>query len=274
MSAVARTPYQMGCFYYKGLRLLRRYSYLTGRTHEASIQSENPLRGWDVRSKLLLVCLALVLLLLLSTAYAGKALALVSAPTPMPIPSPASSAASAYDYFPIEPGHYIMYNMSDGEPHRLYDCKVEVVSQCSKEGVFFTTLTKLGPSGGYFRESAIFGSERDERLIYWDGAPVGNQNHTLDVTITGTNLTGASAVSFGNGIAINRFTVEEAPPSSGSLCFGLGSNCFGSHCHRSYSLHSEVEKSRCPLSTGEIKGGAIFSGCERSLYSSSSHQQT
>ena len=38
----------------------------------------------------------------------------------------------------------------------------------------------------------------------------GNQGETLDISISGTNLTGASAVSFGGGITINNFTVDNS----------------------------------------------------------------
>ena len=38
----------------------------------------------------------------------------------------------------------------------------------------------------------------------------GNHGETLDVTITGTNFTGATAVSFGSGITVNRFMVNSS----------------------------------------------------------------
>jgi len=38
----------------------------------------------------------------------------------------------------------------------------------------------------------------------------GNQGETLDVTITGTYFTGATAVSFGSGITVNSFTVNSS----------------------------------------------------------------
>jgi len=38
----------------------------------------------------------------------------------------------------------------------------------------------------------------------------GNRNQTLDVTITGTNLSGATTVSFGSGISINSITVDNS----------------------------------------------------------------
>jgi CARDB. len=84
------------------------------------------------------------------------------------------ATGSASDYFPTKPGHYSVYSMSDGY-NKLDNCKVEVVFQHSKEGTFLTTLTKIGIDEECWRESAIFGKEYDGKLIYFGGAPVGNQ---------------------------------------------------------------------------------------------------
>jgi hypothetical protein len=45
----------------------------------------------------------------------------------------------------------------------------------------------------------------------------GKQGHTLDVTITGTNFTGATVVSFGDGITVNSFTVDNDTQISASI---------------------------------------------------------
>jgi hypothetical protein len=45
----------------------------------------------------------------------------------------------------------------------------------------------------------------------------GNQGETLDVTITGTYFTGATAVSFGSGITVNSFTVDSASQITASI---------------------------------------------------------
>lgn len=80
----------------------------------------------------------------------------------------------SHEYFPTTPGHYALYSMSDGY-NELDNCSVEVVFQHAEQGKFFTTLTKIGTTGGYFRESAIGGRQDNERLIYYAGYPAGNQ---------------------------------------------------------------------------------------------------
>ena len=50
----------------------------------------------------------------------------------------------------------------------------------------------------------------------------GNQETTLNVTITGTNLTGASEVRFGTGIAVNSFTVLSSNQVSANISIAAG----------------------------------------------------
>ena len=45
---------------------------------------------------------------------------------------------------------------------------------------------------------------------------------TLDVTITGTNLTDASSVSFGSGITVNSFTVDSDTAITASITIAAG----------------------------------------------------
>jgi hypothetical protein len=48
----------------------------------------------------------------------------------------------------------------------------------------------------------------------------GFQGQTLNVTITGTNLTGATTVSFGNGIAVNSFNPDSSTQISANISIG------------------------------------------------------
>jgi len=78
---------------------------------------------------------------------------------------------SAYDYFPTEPGTYILFSVSDKD---LKNCKVEMTFQYTNLD-FLTTLTQVGDVGGYWRNSVIGGRESENKLLYFSGCPVGNQ---------------------------------------------------------------------------------------------------
>jgi TRAP transporter TAXI family solute receptor len=74
---------------------------------------------------------------------------------------------------------------------------------------------------------------------------------TLDVTITGTNLTDASAVSFGSGVTINSFTVDSATRITASISIAADA-AVGS---KDVSVTTE-------LGTGTKTGGFTVAGLE------------
>lgn len=83
------------------------------------------------------------------------------------------------EYFPTEPGYYVKYNMSDNGSITLNNCKVEMVFQNAGKNTFLVTLTQIGTSGGYFRNSVMSGEEGSGRLCYSSGGSSGNQANLI-----------------------------------------------------------------------------------------------
>ncbi len=80
-----------------------------------------------------------------------------------------TEAFSIRDYLTFEPGHYIQLRDTEGRT-------VELVYQNSAPNSYLLTLTKVGNSGPYWRNSAMFRIENSAGSVSstW-GCPTGNQ---------------------------------------------------------------------------------------------------
>jgi len=82
---------------------------------------------------------------------------------------------SAYDYMFFDPGHYNQLIINDNS---LSNCIVELVFQDGPSGTYSMSLTQIGSSGGYWRDSHLSGWVNGEYILMGGGIPVGNQaNH-------------------------------------------------------------------------------------------------
>jgi len=79
---------------------------------------------------------------------------------------------SAYDYMFFEPGHYNQFIVNDNS---LSNCVVELVFQDGPSGTHSMSLTQIGTSGGYWRNSHLSGWISGEQVLMGGGIPVGNQ---------------------------------------------------------------------------------------------------
>jgi len=86
---------------------------------------------------------------------------------------PKGGQLSAYDFFPTEPGHYVIYRVKDG--YMGLDCRVEAVLQHSEKDAFLMTITGMGDPTSQFCDSSIHYRVHQGQIVYHWGCPIGNQ---------------------------------------------------------------------------------------------------